>query len=134
MTKIQRVKKLMKWLIFSDYGENETEIASVLGYSKSSLSQILNEKVPLSEKFIDNLCNIDQNINKVWVLNGTGKMLHENILNKNSDMEEIPEPSHNITHLIDLQKGHQESIKMLTERLKESQNQITTLLEILKSK
>lgn len=75
MTKIQRVKKIIKWFIFSDLGENETEIAKLLGYTKSSFSQIMNEKVPLSDKFIDKISEIDKNINKVWIHEGVGNML-----------------------------------------------------------
>ena len=74
MTGIQRVRKVIKWLIFADKAESESDLARVLGYSKSSLSQILNEKVPLSEKFVDNLLSLDDNINKVWVLTGNGSM------------------------------------------------------------
>lgn len=125
MTAIQRVKKLIKWLIFSDYGDNENEIATLLGYNKSSLSQILNEKVPLSDKFIEKICKIDQNINKVWIETGDGEML---ISNKRSDdrTENNLSPT-NTKAMIELQKE-------LTERLKESQKQVTSLIEIIKNK
>ena len=75
MSKIQRVKKLCKWLIFNDFAENDTDLAGKLGYTKSSFSQIMNEKVPLSEKFINKLCECDDNINKVWINDGLGDML-----------------------------------------------------------
>ncbi|WP_018675186.1 hypothetical protein [Riemerella columbina] len=72
-----RVKKMIKWLIFSDYGDSEKEIAEIMGYKKSSFSQILNGRVPLSDKFINNLSNIDKNINKVWIKTGKGKMFKQ---------------------------------------------------------
>lgn len=75
MTDLQRVRKVCKWLIYMGYAENDKELAELLGYTKSSLSQILNGKVPLSDKFIDKLCNIDENINKVWIVKGEEKML-----------------------------------------------------------
>ena len=75
MSKIQRVKKVVKWLIYQDFADNDKELAELLGYTKSSFSQIINEKVPLSEKFIDNISLLDQNINKVWILTGEGEML-----------------------------------------------------------
>ena len=65
----------MKWLIFSGFGENEKELAELLGYTKSSFSQILNGKVPLSDKFLDKICSLDNNINKVWILENKGEML-----------------------------------------------------------
>lgn len=75
MTNIERVKKVCKWLVFNDYADNDKELADYIGYTKSSFSQIINEKVPLSAKFIDKLCSIDENINKVWVHTGKGEML-----------------------------------------------------------
>jgi transcriptional regulator with XRE-family HTH domain len=75
MIDLLRVRKVIKWLIFNDFAENEAAVARKLGYTKSSLSQILNGKVPLSDKFIEKLCNADSNINKVWITDGTGEML-----------------------------------------------------------
>jgi hypothetical protein len=78
MSNIERVKKVIKWIIYSDFAENDKELAELLGYTKSSFSQILNERVPLSSKFIDKICSIDKNINKVWILSGEGEMLNKN--------------------------------------------------------
>ncbi len=78
MSDIQRVRKVLNWLIFSEYAENDTVLASKLGYTKSSFSQIVNGKVPLSEKFINTLCQCDENINKVWILTGEGEFLKTN--------------------------------------------------------
>lgn len=77
MTDLQRIKKVAKWLIFADYADNEAGLAKKLGYNKSSFSQILNGKVPLSDRFIDKLCELDNNINKVWVKSGVGEMLRQ---------------------------------------------------------
>lgn len=75
LTDLQRLKKVVKWLIFSDFGDNEKEIAELLGYKKTSFSQLMNGKVPLSDKFIDKLVSLDNNINKVWIKTGEGLML-----------------------------------------------------------
>lgn len=75
MTKIERVRKLCKWLIYDGFADNDKELAEKIGYTKSSFSQILNEKVPLSDKFIDKLCSVNENINKVWVLLEEGEIL-----------------------------------------------------------
>ncbi len=85
MNDLQRIKKVVKWLIFSDYGENEKEIAELLGYKKSSFSQLMNGKVPLSDKFIEKLLSIDSNINKVWILTGEGSMF------KKEEVKKAPE-------------------------------------------
>lgn len=88
-TDLQRLKKVVKWLIFSGFGENEKELAELLGYKKSSFSQILNGRVPLSDKFLDKICSLDNNINKVWVLENKGEML------KNPP---VPEPAPQESH------------------------------------
>lgn len=75
MTEIQRIKKVVNWLIFMEYVENERELSEKLGYTKSSFSQIINGRVPLSDKFVKKLCSIDENINEVWIIEGTGTML-----------------------------------------------------------
>lgn len=66
MTETQRVKKVINWLVFMEYAENERELAEKLGYTKSSFSQIVNGKVPLSERFVQKLASVDRNINKVF--------------------------------------------------------------------
>lgn len=71
----QRIRKVINWLIFQDVAESEKEIADRLGYTKSSFSQIVNGKVPLSEKFVKKLCSLDENINDVWITNGEGSLL-----------------------------------------------------------
>ncbi|WP_281233462.1 LexA family transcriptional regulator [Flavobacterium gelatinilyticum] len=92
MTKIERVKKLSKWLIFDGFADNDADLAKKLGYSKSSFSQIINEKVPLSAKFIETLCNANKNINKVWITELKGTMLKStsNLLNNSEDKKLIP--------------------------------------------
>ena len=71
----RRIKKVVNWLIFQEIVESETDLARTLGYQKSSFSQIVNGKVPLSEKFVKRLCALDENINDVWILTGEGNML-----------------------------------------------------------
>lgn len=59
-----------------EYAENERELAEKLGYTKSSFSQIINGKVPLSERFVQKLASVDRNINEVWIMTGEGNMLN----------------------------------------------------------
>jgi phage repressor protein C with HTH and peptisase S24 domain len=93
MTKIERLRKLCKWLIYIGYADNDAELASKLGYTKSSFSQIINEKVPLSDKFIDKICAVDQNINKVWINTGKSVMLHSEIQNPITNHLQVNEPA-----------------------------------------
>lgn len=75
----QRLKKVINWLIFQDIAVNERALAELLGYTKSSFSQIVNSKVPLSDKFVKALCSLDDNINEVWVKTGEGNLFKKDI-------------------------------------------------------
>lgn len=88
MEELKRIKKVINWLIFNEIGGSEKDIAEMLGYTKSSFSQIVNGKVPLSDKFIGKLCSLDENINLVWVQSGAGEMLLDN--NLKSEVVTIP--------------------------------------------
>ena len=86
MSNLKRIKKVINWLIYKEIGDSEKEIAERLGYTKSSFSQIVNGKVPLSDKFISKLCSLDENINLVWVQSWEGKMFIEHNLNSEQDV------------------------------------------------
>lgn len=89
METTKRIKKVINWLIYQEVAESETELSRRLGYQKSSFSQIVNGKVPLSEKFVRKLCSLDENINDVWILTGEGEMLKsasDDNLNRQSDI------------------------------------------------
>jgi len=86
-------------------------------------------------------------LNEDWLLTGKGKMIKpmidesqkakgSNSINSNiNNIEGNVTISHNdFSNLLELQKGYQEVQKELNERLKTSQKQIDTLLEILKNK
>lgn len=83
MSTTKRIKKAINWLIFQEVAESERELAEKLGYTKSSFSQIVNGKVPLSDKFVKKLCALDENINEVWVMNGAETMFKNNLNSEN---------------------------------------------------
>lgn len=72
---ILRLRKVISWLIYEDYAKNETNLAETLGYNKSSFSQVVNGKVPLSDRFLNKLYIFNTNINKNWIRTGEGTML-----------------------------------------------------------
>ena len=74
MTEIQRIRKAINWLLYKGVAENDRELSEIIGYTKSSFSQIVNGRVPLSDKFAKKLCRLDENINEVWILTGEGEM------------------------------------------------------------
>ena len=117
MTETQRVKKVINWLVFMEYAENERELAEKLGYTKSSFSQIVNGKVPLSERFVQKLASVDRNINEVWIMTGEGNML--NSVEAGTSVVTIP-------------ANVWEGIQTQAESLKSKDKQIDELVALLK--
>lgn len=117
MTETQRVKKVINWLVFMEYAENERELAEKLGYTKSSFSQIVNGKVPLSERFVQKLASVDRNINEVWIMTGEGNMLNS---------EEAG------TSVVTIPANVWEVIQTQAESLKSKDKQIDELVALLK--
>jgi transcriptional regulator with XRE-family HTH domain len=75
MTDLERIIKVVDWLIFEKKIESQRDLAEKLSYTESSLSQIINGKVPLSSKFIKKLSILDERINIDWIIDGVGEML-----------------------------------------------------------
>lgn len=100
-----------------EYAENERELAEKLGYTKSSFSQIVNGKVPLSERFVQKLASVDRNINEVWIMTGEGNML--NSVETGTSVVTIPA---NVWDVIQTQ----------AESLKSKDKQIDELVVLLK--
>lgn len=83
---LDRIKKIVKWLIGQGLAENQEGIGELLGYTnKSSFSQLLNGKKPLPADFIDRLCKLDRKVNKVWITTGIGEMLNNSSSYKNGN-------------------------------------------------
>ena len=78
MTVQENVKKVVAWLISSGYAVSQRDLAEKMGYRESSFSQILNGHVPVSDKFLGRLKNIDSRIDIGWIKTGYGEMLGGN--------------------------------------------------------
>lgn len=145
MTVNQRLKKIQNSLNF----KSQSDFAKALGIQQGSLSDIYREKkgVGVSDSIKMKLFK-EYSINIEWLETGKGKMYNSDIQknnNENSDNNisnnikgkikgNLTITHNDLTKLIELQKGSQEINIELNERLKTSQNQIDTLLEILKTK
>lgn len=116
---LRRLKRVINWLIFKEIAENERALAETLGYTKSSFSQIVTGKVPLSEKFMKRICSLDENINFVWLQSGEGEMFLSDNLNSKDSGVTIP-------------KDVWEIIKQQAEGLSARDKQIDELMGMLK--
>ena len=70
-----RVKSVVGWLIYNRVAKSQKGIAQLMGYNHCVLSQVLNGKASVTEKFVRTLSGIDERINAEWVLTGEGEMI-----------------------------------------------------------
>lgn len=138
----QRLKKVINWLIFKGIAVNERALSELLGYTKSSFSQIVNGKVPLSDKFVKALCSLDDNINEVWVKTGEG-----NLFKKDTNVSQKVYGDHNqvagrdinvsgedVGKLIDTVNRQQVTISDLIQANQAQMGRFMEMLERLTSK
>ena len=77
MSDIQRLRKVIQWLIFNDVILNDYDLAVKLGYKHTYLSQVINGKAHLSEKFIDGLLSLDKRLSREWLVKGVGSIFKD---------------------------------------------------------
>ena len=76
MTDTERIKIAIKWLIGSGIAKTQEGIGLLMGYSnKSAFSQVVNNPDKRPEDFVVRLCNLNNALNKNWLLTGEGSML-----------------------------------------------------------
>ena len=129
MTDLERVIKVVDWLIFEKVVKSRRELAEVLGYTESSMSQILNGKVTLSERFIKKLSTIDDRINEDWIRHESGNMLKTTqvITNESGVLingDNTNSPIDNRHYYSDSPDVLRAQIEILDERIKEKDAQI----------
>lgn len=90
MTDLERINKAIIILKQDKIIKNNDDLAKILGYNKSSISEITNGKVPLSDKFIKIFCS-EFGIDINFILKGEGdiykkcKNLNEPVIEHNSE-------------------------------------------------
>lgn len=116
MNELERLKKLVSWIIFSGYAKNESELASKLGYTKSSFSQIMNGRVPVADRFLNKISEIVSNLNIEWIRFGTGDMLNDTDLENRNLNIEIDNPiNENENMMLRVIESQQRTIEKLTD-------------------
>jgi len=73
----QRLNDVFDWLIFNNLASSRKDLAKVIGFSESMLSQIANDKQPISDRFLRALARIAPMINIDWITSGEGEMTNE---------------------------------------------------------
>lgn len=130
-------------IIFLEYlGIGQNKFAQNVGLSAGYVNN-LGENI--SSRSLNKILNVYPQLNEKWLLTGKGEMIKpintqkakgNNSINSNINNIEgnVTIPHNDFSNLLELQKGYQDVQKELNERLKTSQKQIDTLLEILKNK
>ena len=130
-------------IIFLEYlGIGQNKFAQNVGLSAGYVNN-LGENI--SSRSLNKILNVYPQLNEKWLLTGKGEMIKpintqkakgNNSINSNINNIEgnVTISRNDFSNLLELQKGYQEVQKELNERLKTSQKQIDTLLEILKNK
>ena len=126
MTELERVTKIVDWLIFEGKVKSRRELALLLGYTESSLSQILNGKVSLSDRFIKKLLTVDNRISKEWIKTGCGNMVSSpiNIGGVQINGDNTNSPLDNRHFYSDSPDVLRAQIELLEDRIKEKDAQI----------
>lgn len=88
MEKRERAKEVLKWLMYIKNVSSQKEMANLLGYSQTILSSALTGKLPMSDKLVKRICEMDDRINLDWVMNNEGEMLHTE-KNQNNESSSI---------------------------------------------
>ncbi|MCQ2236928.1 MAG: helix-turn-helix transcriptional regulator [Bacteroidales bacterium] len=75
MNELDRLKEVVAYLIESRQARTKKDLAHILGYKEVYMSQLINGKTKITQKFLSRLTAYFSNINADWVLTGHGEML-----------------------------------------------------------
>lgn len=126
MTQLERLRKIINWLIYQGVADNDTSLAKVLGMQRPSFSKVANGMVPLSEKLAAKICALDNTLSIKWLMEGTGQMF----LEEGKNYEASPEPPVAQTAKI---QNLNETIHKLMEAVEARDRQIDRLLTMLEA-
>ncbi|MDO4462307.1 MAG: helix-turn-helix transcriptional regulator [Bacteroidia bacterium] len=75
MNELDRLKEVVAYLIESRQARTKKDLAHILGYKEVYMSQLINGKTKITQKFLSRLTAYFSNINSDWVMTGQGEML-----------------------------------------------------------
>lgn len=131
MNRVDRLKILVRHLITLGIVPNQKGLGEILGYKNESyFSQIINNKVPLPEDFINKIKSLDERINEHWLIEGTGEMLIDSTsqINNSGEFSNTGDIINTVTNNSTNQE-YLEIIKSLTAQLAVSQQQVSVSQE-----
>ena len=83
-----RLKLVIKHLVGKGIAPNQKGVGLLIGYkTESAFSQVINGKVSMPEDFIDKLVSLDDELDKNWIITGSGSMIKKLYhMNENDDI------------------------------------------------
>lgn len=89
MTKIDRYKILVRYLISIGVAASQQELGTKVGYNNASaFSQVINGKAVEPKNFMNKLKELSPNLNLEWLETGEGNMLIEENVNSQENTQE----------------------------------------------
>lgn len=88
MSTNQRLTEAIEWLKKNEKILSNNDFAVKLGKHKSYISDIVNDKRPVSGKFITQIVNEFPQLNSAWLLTGEGSMLKGEAVEQEGEEEE----------------------------------------------
>lgn len=88
MSTNQRLTEAIEWLKKNEKILSNNDFAVKLGKHKSYISDIVNDKRPVSGKFITQIVNEFPQLNSAWLLTGEGSMLKGEAVEQEEEEEE----------------------------------------------
>lgn len=80
MTDNQRVKELVSFLKENKRIRNQQDFVERIGSDKSTVSQVLSDKLPIPNNMFDKICNAFPDVSQSWLRTGEGNMLRDDKL------------------------------------------------------
>lgn len=81
ISKVDRLKFVVKYAINEHIATNQKELGQKLGYNnESAFSQVINGKVKIPKDFIEKLKNLMPDLNEDWIETGNGEMIGEPVV------------------------------------------------------
>jgi transcriptional regulator with XRE-family HTH domain len=99
MSENENLKKIILWLISQGIIRSQEDLAQILGYNASSVSQIVTGKKPLSKKFAKKIAGLSEKININYLFGGE-KMLNDEIVGNTQEITIVPRDRLEISDLI----------------------------------
>ena len=133
MTDTERIKKAIKWLIGSGIAKTQEGIGLLMGYSnKSAFSQVVNNPDKRPEDFVVRLCNLNNALNKNWLLTGEGSMLKNTDQPVSQGGEDATLSEADLNNSNTMKKYLDQVLRQNEELIRQNQLQLVTLMQIHK--